>query len=248
MHEIFEACHKLLQLESDPIKEVKDYIDSRVSLETQKIFQFGYFPKYENLDWLYELGLSKDRLVDNKLISAKDIENAFQADIGWCFFEHHPMIIPYKNVYGEIIGLAGRNLLSDSERKIQKISKYKNTVFPKSRNLFGLYENKQEIIDQGYVYLVEGQFDVIKAYEKGIRNIVALGNSKLSSFQLNLILRYVDSIFVLLDNDEAGQEGAELIIKNFSNYANIKKARLPEGYHDLYDYLSINDELNPIIQ
>ena len=60
---------------------------------------------------------------------------------------------------------------------------------------------------------MEGQYDVIKAYEKGIRNIVALGNSKLSSFQLNLILRHVDSIFVLLDNDEAGQEGAELIIE-----------------------------------
>jgi len=123
-----------------------------------------------------------------------------------------------------------------------KIPKYKNTsetnAFKKGNLLFGLYENKQSIIEKDCVYIVEGQFDVIKAVEKGFTNIVALGNSHMTSYQFSVISRYTDNIFLLLDNDEAGEKGRKRIVEKFGKLANIQNFYLPESYKDIDEYFT----------
>ena len=47
------------------------------------------------------------------------------------------LVMPYRDVYGRIIGIVGRSILSDNERKNKNIAKYKNTHFAKRSNLFG---------------------------------------------------------------------------------------------------------------
>jgi tRNA A58 N-methylase Trm61 len=56
------------------------------------------------------------------------------------------------------------------------VEKYKNTVFKKGQHLFGLYESKSGIIQKDFVYVVEGQFDVIKANEKVLEIGAGKGN------------------------------------------------------------------------
>jgi DNA primase len=150
--------------------------------------------------------------------------------------------MPFRNIYGKIVAMVGRNLLTDQERKDKKISKYKNTAesteFKKGHLLFGLYENKQHILDQNCVYVVEGQFDVIKAAEIGFRNVVALGTSNMTAYQFSVISRYTNNIFLLLDNDVSGEKGRKKIIENFGNFANIRNFYIPDEFKDIDEYIT----------
>ena len=223
-------------------QEIKSYVNSRVTSESQEMFQFGYFPGINNLNALTDI-VGEDMLRKNELLYSKEIEDSLcPRTINFCYFEDHPLIMPFKDVYGKPVALVGRSLLSDEERRSKKLSKYKNTKeskhFKKGHLLFGLYENKKAILDQNMVYIVEGQFDVIKAMEKGFNNIVALGNSFMTAYQFSVISRYTNNIFLLLDNDEAGEKGRKRIVDMFGKLANIQNFYIPESYKDIDEYLT----------
>ena len=76
--------------------------------------------------------------------------------------------------------------------------------------------------------------------EKGLRNIVALGNANMTYYQFSVITRYTNNIFLLLDNDEAGEKGRKRIVDLFGKYANIRNFYLPDPYKDIDEFLSNN--------
>ena len=253
LSKIVESCQYLLN-NFPEAQECRDYLDSRLTKDSQNNFQFGYFPDLNNIRVLIDL-VGEDVLRNANLFKSKDLEDSFcPRQINFSYFDKYPLVMPYKNTYGKIVAVVGRTLLSDEARKEKKIEKYKNTreskFFIKGNLLFGLYENKEYIIEQNCVYVVEGQFDVIKAIEKGFRNIVALGNSNMTPYQLSVISRYTNNIFLLLDNDEAGEKGRKRIIDKFGQLANIRNFYLPDGYKDIDDYLSKNsyDSLSFVVK
>lgn len=227
---------------SDLASECRNYLSSRLNEEAQKIFNFGFFPPFEYLSLLSSY-VSLEELQELSLLYLRDAatsEGIMHYNHG--YFDLHPLIMPYRNCYGEIIGLVGRTFLSEEERKELGIAKYKNTQFVKGNHLFGLFEGKEEIIRKGFVYIVEGQFDAIKAYEQGIRNVVALGSANMTGVQFTLISRYTNDIRLLLDNDSAGTIGRERIIKKFGRCGkSVRNVFLPSGYKDLDEFLKDND-------
>lgn len=237
LNNIVDSCKFLLKNYPDA-QECRDYLNSRISQESQDLFEFGYFPEPQNISILTTL-VDNNELIENKLSYIKNIEDSMgPRSISVSYFENYPIIIPFKDSYGNIVALVGRTLLSEDERKKQSLSKYKNTIFTKGNYLFGLNENKKNIIQSDFVYIVEGQFDVIKAYEKGLRNIVALGNSNMTQYQFSVITRYTNNIFLLLDNDDAGEKGRRLILNKFGRFANIRNLYVPSDYKDIDEYLS----------
>lgn len=253
LDKIVESCRFLLN-NFPEAQDTLTYLDGRLTKESQEKFQFGYFPDIHNLDALTSL-VGEDELINDKLLFHKIIEDSlYPRTIKFCYFENYPLILPYRDVYGKVVALVGRSLLSEEERRERKIAKYKNTqetsFFKKGNLLFGLYENKQSILDQNCVYIVEGQFDVIKASESGFNNVVALGNANMTAYQFSVISRYTDNIFLLLDNDEAGGKGRKRIVENFGNFANIRNFYLPDGYKDIDEYLSKNsyDSLSFVVK
>jgi len=234
LEEIIDACHYLLNNYS-AAEKIKDYIDNRLTKESQEKFQVGYFPNTENIQALISL-VGEDILIKNNLLIKREIEDSlYPRKVNLLTFEEHPLIMPYKDAYGKTIAIVGRSILSESERKV---SKYKNTAFEKSKHLFGLYENKKNILNKGGVFIVEGQIDTIKALEYGLDNVVSIGSSSLSDNQFSLITRYTNNIYLLLDNDEAGEKGRKRITDRFSKYANIYNFYIPEEYKDIDEYLT----------
>jgi DNA primase len=241
LDKIVESCRFLLN-NFPEAQESLSYLDSRINKESQELFQFGYFPGIHNLQALTSL-VGEEELQKNGLLYHKTIEDSLcPRTISFCYFEDHHLVMPFRNIYGKIVAMVGRNLLTDEERKVGKISKYKNTAesteFKKGNLLFGLYENKQHILDQNCVYVVEGQFDVIKAVEKGFRNVVALGTSNMTAYQFSVISRYTNNIFLLLDNDVSGEKGRKKIIENFGKFVNIRNFYIPESYNDIDEYIT----------
>lgn len=245
LDKIVESCRYLLENYPDA-QDAKEYLNSRLNKKSQELFGFGYFPSGPNLSILIDM-VGEDVLLKDELLYYKTIEDSMgPRRYTACYFENHPLILPFRNAYGEVVGLVGRSLLNDNERSINKIIKYKNTKesvsFKKGNLCFGLYENKQNIIDQNCVYVVEGQFDVIKAVEMGFNNIIGLGTNSMSAYQFSVINRYTDNIFLLLDNDEGGDKGRKRIIDKFGKFANIQNFYLPDNYKDIDEYFNKTGE------
>jgi len=245
LDKIVESCRYLLTHFPDA-EDCRNYLDSRLTEQSQSLFQFGYFPNIQKIQVLLDM-VGEDCLRQSKLLYSRDIADSLgPRSLNFCYFENHPLILPFRDTYGNVVALIGRTVLSEFEWKALEIPKYKNTAetnqFKKGNLLFGLYENKNSIIDQNCVYIVEGQFDVIKSVEKGFTNIVALGNSHMTSYQFSVISRYTDNIYLLLDNDEAGRKGRKRIVEKFGKLANIQNFYLPEGFKDIDEYFTKSGE------
>lgn len=242
MIEIFTQCQYLLN-NYPSAESTLDYLNSR--LPNRNKFEFGYFPNSKNIKALTSLIDEKELISNNLLFKSIVNDTLSHRTMFSLYFENHSLIIPFKDSYGKIVAFVGRTILSEEERKINNLIKYKNTTpFQKGNYLFGLFENKESIIEKDCVYIVEGQFDVITASEKLLDNIVALGNSYMTPNQFALITRYTKNINLLLDNDQAGEKGRENILKKFGHLANFENIYLTTEYKDIDSFLqenSVND-------
>lgn len=241
LDQLVDPCRFLLK-NFPEAQACRDYLDSRLKPETQELFKFGYFPNMANMPALLQL-VDESLLRDKGLLYSSIIEDTQSLRRRTTnYFEDQPLIMPYRDPYGRTVGLVGRTLMPEQEIKERHFNaKYKNTEFQKGHYLFGMYENKRHILEQNQVFVVEGQFDMMKATEIGLKNIVAIGGSKLSIYQFSVIARYTNNIILLLDNDESGEKGRELIIRDVGQLANITNFYIPDGYKDIDEYISKND-------
>ena len=138
--------------------------------------------------------------------------------------------MPIYDVYGEHIAFAGRKLESygtdvnkfyqSKTSKLQgltkflkwKTSKWINTPYRKADHLFNLNNAKKYIYELGFCVIVEGYYDVIRLWQLGFKNVVALCGTSLTDRQCELIYRYCDRILIMLDGDNAGKEATNKAI------------------------------------
>lgn len=238
LEQVINQCRSLLDHPNSD--NHKAYLNKRINSDMQERFIFGYFPGTRDIHLLSDV-VGIETLKELGLIYSKEIEDmAGPRSLLVSYFEDQQLVMSYKNVYGNVIALVGRSLLSDKEREVGGIEKYKNTQFKKGNHLFGLNEARQSITQNNCVYIVEGQFDVIKAMENGLINIVGIGSANMTPYQFSLLCRFTNNIKLLLDNDMAGQKGRRAIKEKFGEFANIQDVYLPDGYKDIDDYLKEN--------
>ena len=140
------------------------------------------------------------------------------------------LIFPIRNVRGDITVYHGRHMFSDEQPK------YKN--YPRKVELFPY----PVIVDKNkdYIVLVEGIFDMLNLYDKGLINSVcAFGTSSLLNFKNPKILEHkllpykvqgITKIYVAFDPDDAGvKAGTALVemIKKLGYYSEF--VALPDG-------------------
>lgn len=240
--EVMSVCSTLLR-HAPEAEKARVELKKRVPTFNVSGFSFGYFPDNSKLNLITNI-IKQEELEELGLIYNKKTitSGGFIEMKPHALLASHNIIMPYKNVYGDIIGLVGRTLLSKEEQKKKNISKYKNTSLSKSLNLFGMYNAKKSIIEKDSVIIVEGQFDCITCHRYGIKNVVALGGSKLTKFHLYLIKRYTKNIYLLLDNDDAGRFETDKIMNRFGELANIKPIYLNSCYKDIDEYLIKNND------
>lgn len=227
-------------LEANEAENERNYLFDRVDKDKIKQFKFGYFPKYENSitnfvdEFCYQIKKEPLPILEEfHLLYYTEVYNK----IVW-FFKNHHLLIPYFDMYGNCISISGRTLLSKEKQKEYKVSKYKNLNFERRYHLYGLNWAFMDIIEKNQVIIVEGQFDLIAGRLNGLSNIVALCGSKLSFEHVVLLKRFTNNFALILDHDEAGDEGFEKLNKNYSKYQiNLTKLGFDKDSHDLFDFL-----------
>ncbi|HHX93754.1 MAG TPA: DNA primase [Tenericutes bacterium] len=190
--------HNLVNTESG--KEAYEYLLKRnITKEIIEEFSLGY--------------AKNDRDELKKLLVTKGYQESFLADIGIlnktdygyqnAFVDR--IIFPIWNEHGEVIAFSGRKFKGDDE-----LPKYINTketkVFKKGTVLYNFHRAKDEIRRKNEVIIMEGFFDVIRAYSLGFKNVIATMGTSLTKEQLVAIKRITNNVILCFDGDEAGQK------------------------------------------
>lgn len=124
------------------------------------------------------------------------------------------LVIPISDKSGTPVGFTGRVVEGlTSNYIIANSGKYINSkeslLFNKSSVLFNLYNARSVKLPR--VYVMEGQFDVITALQKGYPNSVATSGTSISSIHLNILSTNFDEIVLMMDNDEAGRRAVKAV-------------------------------------
>lgn len=118
------------------------------------------------------------------------------------------LIIPIMDRSGDPIAFASRMLPGDNSYGRSNYPKYVNTnnsdVFVKNNSLFGLDKSLPYIKKENSVFIVEGYFDMITLYSRGLKNVVATMGTALSKNHILNLSRICDEIVLLYDGDKAG--------------------------------------------
>jgi DNA primase len=178
--------------------------------------------------------------------------------------------VPIRDIHGRLLAFAGRQLQDTSDLthssfwelypnepakaqdKINKWNKGKwiNEPYSKSNHLFFFDISKDFVREQDHIIIVEGYFDAMILFQKGIKNVAAVCGTSLTESHLALIYRYTNNVVLLLDGDFAGENATNKIVSKVKSCSmNPFRVFLPEnndpdtfimnyGIHDIQNGIS----------
>ncbi len=196
-----KACQfyqkKLFECSMD--SPVWKYLNKRgYSKETIKKFRIGYAPKGKTL--LRSLSGKEQNQAVHLGLLAKD-----QSGNGYDNFRNR-LIFPIVSTRKQVIGFGAR-ALDDSLPKY--INSKESKVFYKGTSFYGLNESARYLRQKGFLIIVEGYTDFLSLWQEGFQNIVATLGTALTEDHAKLLKRYVDTVIVVFDGDDAGLKAAE---------------------------------------
>ena len=216
-----QECRTFLR--SSQAKEAKLQLDLRVPPPQQAEWDLGFFAN--------NYSLYDSKVFDLGYWYWKKVQNDDQlVEIPVPTLLYHPLTFPYRDLWGNPVGLCGRTILNKEQQTKKKISKYKYTRdLDKSYYCYGLNKAKSSILDKGFAIVVEGQIDCISSHAAGMTNTVAVGGSDLSEHQFRQLRLFTDRIVLAFDPDAAGRAGAAKAIERYCEDAEIQYVNFNEG-------------------
>lgn len=206
-----------------------DYLLNKrgLKIETIKEFQLGFAPENSYI-------INKF-LIEKKKFNLKDIETSgIGIPQGQNFYDRFNgrVIFPLMDHRGNIIGFSGRLLPWDKRETGKYINSPETPLYHKSSVLYGLDKTRVFIKRKKTSIIVEGELDLISTYQAGIKNIVAIKGSALTSDQVRLLSRFSEKFIICLDADLAGNEAAKRALIIASNTGVEIKVATLTNYKD----------------
>lgn len=184
----------------------------------------GVFPDYDD-EALVEAGLVIDKS-DEEGGSRKRYDR-FRDRI----------MFPIRNSKGQVIGFGGR-VLDKGEPKY--LNSPETPLFQKGSELYGLFEARQAIRDNGYVLVTEGYMDVVALAQFGFEQAVATLGTACTPVHVQKLLRQTDQVIFSFDGDAAGRRAArralEACLPHATDNRTLKFLFLPTE-HDPDSYI-----------
>lgn len=181
--------------------DAKTYLLERgITEETIDTFQLGYATTNSDftIEFLLKKGFHRQSLVKAGLLSTRDnqhFQDIFRGRV----------IFPIKNHLGVPVAFGGRAF---KEEEPKYLNSPEHELFHKGNILYNFDVAKRAIRKTSEAIIFEGYMDVIAAYQAGITNAVATLGTALSTNQAKLLKRYVDTVIICYDADDAGQEAS----------------------------------------
>jgi len=222
-YKVAKFYHTQLQ-RSEEADKARMYLKERgISSETIKEFMLGY-------------AASSGRVLSSLLrAEPKDLKQAEELglvkraeDGGYVDLFRDRLIIPIFNEVGQCVGFAGRAL--DPKVEPKYLNSMESQIFKKSEILYGLFHSKRHIKEKGKVYIVEGYFDFLTLWQRGINNVVATCGTALTEKHTSKLKVLAEGITLLFDGDKAGKKATLRAISLFVAHGILPDCvLLPEG-------------------
>jgi len=218
--------HQVL-LESAQAESVRTYLKNQrqINQTTIEDFKLGYAAdSWDTLiKFLKNKGFSDQEIFLAGLSVKKERANDFYDRF------RGRLMFPINDLHASPIGFSGRTLKAE-----EKAGKYINTpqtlIYNKSLVVFNLDKAKEFIKKDNLAVAVEGQMDVLAAWQAGTKNVIATSGTALTLDQLQILKRYTDSLAIAFDADLAGQSAAKRGIDlALGRELNVKVIVLPQG-------------------
>jgi DNA primase len=81
-------------------------------------------------------------------------------------------------------------------------------VFSKGRELYGLFEARAALREQGFALVTEGYMDVVALAQLGFPNAVATLGTACTAEHVHKLFRFTDAVVFSFDGDAAGRRAA----------------------------------------
>ena len=219
-------------MDSKTSKKAVDYLDSRG-------FDYSDIKKYaisfidSDLEKFYKYCKKNE-------INNQDLKRlGFMSSNGNFLFKNR-ILFPILNIRTETVAFGGR-ALDDFGPKYLNSSE--SLLYKKNKNLYFTADFISSIKKKGYVFLVEGYFDVLALNKLGYSNVASPSGTALTTQQLDVLSRYTKKILLCFDNDEAGLAATERVLElrnQIGSKLEINCLNLPQNYKDLSELFEDN--------
>lgn len=221
----FAARYFQSVLAGDAGAAARDYLDKRgINSETAELFRLGYAPNSwdELIKAAERAGLTQALLAEAGLIVPRE------KGTGHYDRFRHRIVFPFFSLGGRVIGFGGRSLEQTPQAKY--LNSPETAIYHKGRGFFGFAQTRSAIMDSGTAVLVEGNFDLMRPFQEGHRNLVATAGTALTPDQARLLSRYAKTAVICYDPDGPGLTAAERAIEPLLEAGlDARVALLPEG-------------------
>ena len=191
-------------------KDALEYLKNR-GLNEDIIKEFGIGLSLDSNDSLYQLLLKKN--YDIKKLLDLGLVNSVNGKTYDMFTRR--ITFPLWDKDGNIVGFSARVYRNEKD-----VSKYMNSreskLFKKGETLYNYHKAKDIAKREKKIIVVEGFMDAIRISSIGIKNVVALQGTAMTTEQVRLLKKLRVKVILCLDNDNAGliatiNNGDELI-------------------------------------
>ncbi|WP_373089572.1 DNA primase [Zhongshania sp.] len=221
------ASYYQQQLREHPqAQRAVNYLQQRgLSGRIARDFDIGFAPPgWDNL--LKTLGDNEEhrqQLIDGGMLIEKDDGKLYDR------FRDR-IIFPIRDNRGRIIAFGGRVLGDD---KPKYLNSPETDIFHKGKELYGLYQARQNNRHLEQLLVVEGYMDVVALAQHGIMTGIATLGTASNTEHLRTAFRYASELIFCFDGDAAGRKAAERALENalptMEDGRRIRFLFLPEG-------------------
>jgi DNA primase len=141
------------------------------------------------------------------------------------------VMFPIRDTRGRVVGFGGR-VIDAGEPKY--LNSPETPLFHKGRELYGLYEARQQLRNVERLLVVEGYMDVVRLAQAGIHYAVATLGTSTTPEHLSRMFRVCGDVVFCFDGDRAGRTAAwralETCLAHAKEGRQLKFLFLPEGH------------------
>ncbi len=131
------------------------------------------------------------------------------------------IVFPIASAVGKTVAFTGR-LLPAVAAANPDAPKYLNSpetpIYQKSKILYGFHRSKGDIARERAAVVVEGQMDLLLAWQAGVHHVVAVSGTGLTSQHLDRLRRLADTVLMSFDNDDAGVRALERSLETLTPF------------------------------
>lgn len=209
VYAVLEWLAKLYQSELAHSLAYQYLSQRKVDAKSMAYFQLGYAPdsyhflqqkvqasfqEKEKIETVYKI------LLELGLLAHKD-------DGGYYNRFRNRLMFPIQDGQKRVVGFGGRQI-TPNEKSAKYINSSESAFFNKKEILFHFAGALEMARKNNLMIVVEGYFDVLGLYQKGLENCVASMGTAFTFEQGRLIKRYCETAVLFFDSDVAGMDAA----------------------------------------